>query len=167
MTMRSHWTPLVVLTILLGALGAGEVSAQATLSSEDEAAIADTVLALTEAFNAAWQEMDPEHILQFYNDDLQYYWMGTQMASLEAFEGALHAYILPRTQSYRTEMVAPRVRVLGPDVAVVGFLSRGEVVRRTGETEPIEGAVTLIFARQEGEWKIVHVHESGAAPDEE
>lgn len=159
---------LFIVHVLLGAaIGAGEASAQSTSSPEEEKAITDTALTLTEVFNEAWQEMDPERILTFYSDDLQYYRMGTHTSSRAAFEHALDTFILPRTESYRVEVVDPRVRVMGPDAAVVGFVSRGEVVRRTGETESVEGAFTLVYERRHGEWKIVHVHESSAAPDEE
>lgn len=154
----------IVVLLLAAPLGVGAQETSAQLSARQEAAIADTILDLTERFNAAWHRLDPDEILDFYGDDLQYYWMGTRIPSREVFARVLREDILPRTRSYSTAVVAPGVQVLGPDAAAVGFTARGEAERTTGERTPVEVAVSLTFARRDGGWKSCTCTSPGECP---
>ena len=124
---------------------------------EGEVAPADTVLALAEEWLDAWNELDADRMLQFYDEDLLYYWRGRPM-TYEQFKGALYEFIIPN-ESYSIEIVDPHVQVLGTDAAVVAFNWRDKA--DSGEDiPPLTGGASLIFELRGEQWKIAHIHES-------
>jgi uncharacterized protein (TIGR02246 family) len=125
--------------------------------TETEVALADTVLTLAREWLDAWNELDADRMLQFYDEDLLYYWRGRPM-TYEQFEAAVYEHIIPN-ESYSIEMTNPHVQVLGADAAVVAFNWRDKADPRN-EAQAPRAAVSLIFERRGGEWKIAHIHES-------
>jgi calcium/calmodulin-dependent protein kinase (CaM kinase) II len=63
-----------------------------------------------------------------------------------------------------TTLVAPRVRLLGNDAAVVGYVRL--IQKLDAEGSPVTTAVeeTRVWHRIQGEWKHVHFHRSEPAP---
>lgn len=95
MNTRTNRVLVSIAAVLFGALGGNGAAAQETPThSRGAAETADTVLALAEEWLDAWNSLDPERMLQFYDEDLLYYWQGRPM-TLEQFEQALHEYIIP------------------------------------------------------------------------
>lgn len=153
--------------LLLGCTGSGRASAQPTrLDAEQEAALADTILAVTERYNAAWEALSAEGILAFHPDDLRYYYRGSGgISSKVVFDRVLREEILPFMRSWSMEVIDPDVEVLGPDAAVVSFVMDTEVVDASGQADDYgSGALTYVFERRDGEWQIVLMHESAAVP---
>lgn len=125
-----------------------------------EAGVADTLLSLTRKYEDAWETLDAEAILAFHPEDLLYYWRGRLTPSRDAFAQVLREQILPAAgEGYATETIDPRVQTLGPDAGVVSSRFRSE------GSEEVEGAVSLVYERRNGTWKIVHVHESAATSE--
>jgi uncharacterized protein (TIGR02246 family) len=123
-----------------------------------EAALGDALLVLAGEWTAAWNAMDPERMLRLHADDGLFYWPFGRDTARE-FEEVLSSKIIPNVR-YSIEMIEPHVRLLGPDAGIVSFrLHGGEISVRSGETRPYASAVSLVFQRRGGEWKIVHIHE--------
>lgn len=156
--------PLTLSTMVLTCcIAAGCVSTtRPRLTAEQEAAISNTVLSLTEAYNAAWEGLRAGPILQFHGDDFQYYWFDQRVS--DDFEEVLRTEWLAGIEEYSIEMIDPQVKVLGADAAVVSFQF---VDRETtdGSVQESSGALGYIFERQAGEWKIVRIHHSGSVPE--
>jgi uncharacterized protein (TIGR02246 family) len=58
-------------------------------------------------------------------------------------------------------VLASRVRVLSPDVAIVIAVSEGTYTDKAGWTsDPVGMGHTLVLVRESGEWKIRHAHQS-------
>ena len=54
-----------------------------------------------------------------------------------------------------------RVRILGPDAALVMAVGEGTFTDQAGWTsEPVGIAVTVVFARENGTWRVRHAHQS-------
>jgi uncharacterized protein (TIGR02246 family) len=54
-----------------------------------------------------------------------------------------------------------RVRVLSPDVAIVIATSEGTYTDKAGWTsEPVGMGYTIVFVREDGEWRARHAHQS-------
>ena len=54
-----------------------------------------------------------------------------------------------------------RIRLLSPDVAVLTAVSEGTYTDKAGWTsEPVGMGHTIIFVRENGEWRARHVHQS-------
>lgn len=129
-----------------------------TLTAEHEAALADTLLAVAEEWNAAWAELDPEPYLAHYGDEARFYYQGAELD--RAALGEVVREEMAGIERWSTELVDPRVEVLGPDAGVVSFRYEGEWEDTDGETRDIEAALTLVFERRDGEWTVVQAHES-------
>ena len=58
-------------------------------------------------------------------------------------------------------VLASRVRVLSPDVAIVIAVSEGTYTDKAGWTsDPVGMGHTLVLVRESGEWRIRHAHQS-------
>lgn len=54
-----------------------------------------------------------------------------------------------------------RVRLLGPGVAVLMFVGEGTYTDKAGWTSPPVGiGTTLVFVREDGQWRVRHAHQS-------
>ena len=136
---------------LAGALLLGCAPSHPAPPEADEEAIASTVLGLTEAYLDAWESLDKDRILSFHSEDIRYYWLGKgAINSNQAFERLLDE-ILPGIKSWSVNVREPHVEVLGPDAAVVSFLTDA-------------GASTYVFERRNAQWKIINIHESEPLP---
>jgi uncharacterized protein (TIGR02246 family) len=161
-TREIHTIAVVVTFGVLGLLpplmSACAPAPPARLGPQREAALGDTLLVLAGEWTAAWNAMDPERMLRLHAGDGLFYWPFGRDTAAE-FEETLHREIIPNVR-YSLEMLEPHVRVLGPDAGIVSFhLRGGEIAVRSGETRPYASAVSLVFHRRGGEWKIVHIHE--------
>ena len=64
-------------------------------------------------------------------------------------------------QSQHQDVVEKRVRILSPDVALVLAIGEGTYTDNAGWTsEPVGIGTTLVFVRENGQWRIRHAHQS-------
>jgi calcium/calmodulin-dependent protein kinase (CaM kinase) II len=76
---------------------------------------------------------------------------------------AFHKYYfdLPATGGTRnTTLVAPHVRMLGSDAAVVSYVRLIQVTSASGQSETVAFEETRVWQRINGRWKHVHFHRS-------
>ncbi len=129
--------------------------------------VAETILSLTNKYNAVWETLEWERIAPFHSNDIRYYWRGVLASSSQAeFKRHFHEDILTEIQGYSATTVDPHVQALGSDAGVVSFEFRGQVVTPDGKTHDYSGAMSYVFERREGDWKIVLIHESAPVPEQ-
>ena len=64
-------------------------------------------------------------------------------------------------QSQQQNVLEKRVRLLSPDVAVVMAVGEGTYTDNAGWTsEPVGIGTTIVFVREDGQWRIRHAHQS-------
>lgn len=64
-------------------------------------------------------------------------------------------------ESQEMELIEKRVRILSPDVAIVLAISEGNYTDKDGWTsEPIRIGQTIVFVRENGQWRARHAHQS-------
>ena len=64
-------------------------------------------------------------------------------------------------KSQQQTVIEKRVRLLTPDVAVVMAVSEGTYTDRANWTSPPVGiGTTIVFVREQGQWRARHVHQS-------
>lgn len=162
---------LVAVLIITGmAADARATSAQGGAGAET--ALADSLLMIARGFGAAFGDLSWERMNGFLADDFHYYRMGERIASSRTeFEHIFRQFILPTTRGYSAELPGEEaardeeradVAIFGRTAAVISFEFAGAETKVSGEVESIAGAVSYVLARRDGEWKIVHMHESGA-----
>ena len=126
-------------------------------------AIADTIRALSEDYNAAWEELSVARIIDFHGAGFEYYWFDRKIT--DEFAELVGNVWLSDTQEYSIEMFEPSVEVLGQDAAVISFSFRDRQVFVSGEVATTQGLLSYVFERRDGGWKIVRVHHSGPVPE--
>lgn len=155
---------LITLVVAGGMLAGCAPADSGQMTPQQEAALEDTLLSLTEEVDAAFRALDPEPYLDLYSDDVHFYYRGSHLPR-EKFEKVVRQEMAVFDR-FSTEMINPQVEVLGPDAGVVSFRYRGEVVDTAGATQDISAAVTVVFERRGGEWTAVQAHESFPPPEE-
>lgn len=139
-------------------LGCEDEQHSTQLTPEQESAIADSIQSLTEDVLVAWEELNPEPYLDYYSDDLHFYYQGSDLTR-DKFEEVVRRE-MAAYQEFTTELSDPQVEVLGPDAAVVSFKYKGTAVDTTGNQKSLNAAFSVIFERRNDEWKIIQAHES-------
>lgn len=158
-TVRASVPRLLRIGLLVGIIGAGcGPGGRGHMDAEREAAIADTLLSLTRQVDTAFTQLEPGPYLRYYSEDAHFYYRGTHLPK-KKFETVVRKE-MAAFERYSTEILAPRVEVLGPNGGVVSFRYRGQVADTTGNARSVSAAVTLVFERRNGEWKVVQAHES-------
>jgi len=141
-------------------------SSSEELTAAQEAEIAETLLSITETYNAVWEELDLERISEYHADDFTYYRRGVvQSASQTEFERAYHDDVATQITAYWADATDTWVEVLGPNSGIVAFVFRGGVETPDGGEFDYDGALTYVYEQRDDEWKIVHIHESAYLPE--
>lgn len=157
---------IVLLTaVLLGSVAIGCAPADTgQMTAEREAALADTLRALTHQVDSAFTALEPGPYLALYSEDTHFYYDGAHLPR-KKFEAIVRKE-MAAFESFSTTMMEPQVEVLGPDAGVVSFRYQGEAVDTAGNAQEMTAAVTTVFERRGGEWKVVQAHESFPPPEQ-
>jgi uncharacterized protein (TIGR02246 family) len=154
----------LLLLVLVGACQPGA----SELTDEERTAIADTVRQLTVRLIDTWDiPMDPDLFFSLLSDDARWGFNGEfELASSDtsltrAFMAELASGLTEADQNLENMAV----RVLGPDAAVVGGILRYTEVDTAGVAGDGTQAITIIWERVAGQWKVVWGHESDPPPD--
>lgn len=164
--MHKIRVPSLIGVLLICGFAVGCTSPQSdSLDAEQEAAIADTLLSVTEAYNDVWQQLDYEQIVAYHADDFTYYRRGVvDTASQADFEQSFHDNVATQITAYWSAATDVSVKVLGRDAGIVAFVFRGGVETPDGARHDYDGALTYVYERRGDKWQIVHIHESAYDP---
>ena len=165
-TARTTTWPLSASLLFVAAAVSCTDPSPRPMDADRETSIADTLLAITEAYNAAWEALDLGRLSAYHADDFTYYRQGVvQSASQAEFEKAYHDDVATQITGYWADASDMWVEVLGPDAGLVAFVFRGGVQTPDGAKWDYDGALTYAYERRDDEWRIVHIHESAFRPE--
>jgi ketosteroid isomerase-like protein len=133
------------------------------LTAEREAALADTLRSVLQDFNDAFFALEPGPYLDYFPEDFHFYGRADYMTRTEYGEGIRE--LMGGDRDWSGDVRDVRVEVLGPDAGTASYTWRATVVDTAGNEEEHAGAVTVVFERREGEWRVVRAHESQSTPD--
>lgn len=142
-------------------------TARGAATSIDAAQSADlsaTLLGLTHDWVQTWNERNLERMQQLHGRGMLYGYGDTFMTGETLIEVLRRENFWGLTYSLRATNL--HVRILSTEAALVSFLLVGREIRGDS-ARPYSALFTLVFQRQEGEWKIVHIHDGerpAAAP---
>jgi uncharacterized protein (TIGR02246 family) len=113
---------------------------------------------------AAAAAIDAEGVLSASTRDDTFTFI-TADRMLKGYDEALAAfrktYALLQGQTH--QIIERRIRVLSPDVVLVSAFSEGTYTDKAGFTFPPVGlGSTAVFVRRNGEWRVIHYHQSVA-----
>jgi hypothetical protein len=124
--------------------------------------IVEEILAITEKYNQTWETINMLKVADFHSDSSFRYYrnMKLSVGSNEEFK-KLYPQILKGTKSFKMKVENPVVQVLAKEAALIGFTALGELITVDNKVLDIgTGAYTYVWKKINGQWKIVHIHES-------
>jgi uncharacterized protein (TIGR02246 family) len=126
--------------------------------------IVAAVTAILDKAVAAAAATDAEGVLAASTRDDSFTFI-TADRMLKGYDEALAAfrttYALLQSQTH--QIIERRIRVLSPDVVLVSVVSEGTYTDKAGFTFPPVGlGSTAVFVRRNGEWRVIHYHQSVA-----
>lgn len=112
--------------------------------------------------NERWENLEPGPYLDLLSDSVQVYLRGARYGPDE-YEKVVRS-MMPAYEAYAIEVGDIHVDVLGREAVVVSYPHMVRAVDTTGTSETFQAALTSVVHRQNGEWKVVQMHESRARP---
>ena len=149
--------------VALMVVSAGLLSAcQApTFDPEDPAIIAAIDAQLQKAMEGA-AAVDADRVLEIAEGEgeLTFITGDVMLSGLDTIR-ARFAETYAGLASQQQTALEKRVRILGPDVALVMVVLEGTYTDKAGWTsEPVGIGTTLVFVREDGVWRARHAHQS-------
>lgn len=157
-TRWSLWVGVAALILGTGATGCAEQGpAGADLTSQQEAALADTIATVNQNLVTVWSELEPEAYLELVSDDVLFSFH--RWFEGESYREAVRQFMAAH-RSNPIEITDSEVEVLGPEAGVVTGSYSSQAVDTAGQSETLNGAFTFVYERRDGEWLLVRGHES-------
>jgi uncharacterized protein (TIGR02246 family) len=152
------------LSLLAALVTAVACGAQPAAVNPNDAEIVAAVEAILDKAVAAAAATDAEGVLAASTrDDTFTFITGDTM--LTGYDEALAAFrqTYALLQKQTNQIIEKRTRVLSPDVILVSAISEGTYTDKAGFTSPPVGlASTAVFVRRNGDWRVIHYHQSVA-----
>jgi uncharacterized protein (TIGR02246 family) len=134
-----------------------------TVNPDDPEIVAAVEAALDQAVAAA-QRADAEGVLSASTRDDAFTFI-TGDVMFTGYDEALAAFrqTYALLQGQTNDIIQKRTRVLAPEVVLVSAVSEGTYTDKAGFTSPPVGlGSTAVFVRRNGEWRVIHYHQSVA-----
>jgi uncharacterized protein (TIGR02246 family) len=150
--------------VLAAPVMAAACRSQPVVANLNDSEIVATVQAILDKTAAAADAADAEGVLSASTKDDTFTFI-TDDVMLTGYDEALAAfrttYALLQKQS--SQIIEKRIRVLSPDVVLVSAVSEGTYTDKAGFTSPPVGlGSTAVFVRRNGDWRVIHFHQSVA-----
>ena len=147
----------VILVILIFAFNSPSSSGQDSMMK-----IASDIMSLTSDYNLAWESLDMDSVATFHSEDFIYYWRGVLSVSNNKEFLEEYRKIMSDAAEWSMDYDNLQVQVLDENNAVIGFdVTDTRFILKDGtEYEYGIGAMSYFWHRRDGEWKLVHIHES-------
>lgn len=155
---------LCALALMLLGPAACSPASETPPSEPDWAAIEDSVLALEESMNAGIDSLDCRTGLVALGErEPIFVFNGRVVRTASAFREGCEQVVAPRTGAvWDVETITPNA--LSEDVVYVVREGTYTVNYKERETGTSYMVMTTIWHRQEGGWRMVHLHESSRSP---
>lgn len=124
--------------------------------------IVEEIHAITQEYNQTWETINMLKVAEFHSDSSFRYYrnMKLSVGSNREFK-QVYPQILKETKSFKIKVENPVVQVLTKDAALIGFTAVAELITLDNKVLDIgTGAYTYVWKKIDGQWKIVHIHES-------
>jgi ketosteroid isomerase-like protein len=157
--MRANFVVAALLLVLLGCTP--QQSDQLTLQQKDQ--IKSEVKEIRDSAFARFQRLDAEGAMQYYWDSSDFIALNPD-GSRSDFQTMKKEHIDLFSSFVSLEIVFTRedFMVLSKDIAIAELALKAEVALKSGDKMVFDpDAVTLVFQKIAGQWKIIRSHESG------
>lgn len=131
-------------------------------SENETQQIISEILTVTDRYNKTWETVNMLKVAEFHSDSSFRYYRNMELSvgNNEEFR-KIYPQILKGTKSFKIQILNPVVQVLSFDSALIGFTAVAELITQDNKVLDIgTGAYTYVWKKLDGQWKIVHIHES-------
>lgn len=131
-------------------------------SENETQQIISEILTVTDRYNKTWETVNMLKVAEFHSDSSFRYYRNMELSvgNNEEFR-KMYPQILKGTKSFKIQILNPVVQVLSLDAALIGFTAVAELITQDNKILDIgTGAYTYVWKKIDGQWKIVHIHES-------
>jgi ketosteroid isomerase-like protein len=121
------------------------------------------VMAVTDSIISKWAALDAEGALQYYSDSPDWVWFGPGGTGydFQAFK-KLWREVNQSTAMTKVTTVREQFTVISRDVVICAWEGKDENTLKTGDRLTYDPhAITFLFKRMGGQWKVTYTHESG------
>lgn len=124
--------------------------------------ISDKIIAMTNAYHQTWESVNMDSVARFHDDNIRYYWHGLKAASSNEEFLKVFKEWMSTTKVWEMEVENYDVQVLSENIAIIGYNTKNTTTILTnGEKYDYgNGALSYVWRKKKGEWKIIHIHES-------
>jgi uncharacterized protein (TIGR02246 family) len=161
--MLLHRSSKLISVLSVLALTVGCQSQPAAVNPNDPQIVA-AVNSVLDKVVAAAAAADADAVLASSTRDDAFTFI-TDDRMLTGYDEALAAFrtTYALLQKQTSQVIERRTRVLAPDVVLMWGVSEGTYTDKAGFTSPPVGlGSTAVFVRRDGEWRILHFHQSVA-----
>ena len=132
------------------------------IEKQSDADIEKKIIEMTDAYHQTWETVNMDSVATFHDEDIRYYWHGFKAASsnkefLEVFKEWMST-----TKVWKMEVENYDIQVLSENIAIIGYNTKSTTsILTNGESYDYgNGALSYVWRKKNGEWKIIHIHES-------
>lgn len=163
--MRRAFTFLIVFGVTAGCAPDDDPSAQDVLDGAARESVRQEVSALTDSAFSAAASLEIEGFLR-YLEDRPHADFGRIVSTGDIRSRYSQAYATLEDLSF--DRTRTNIEVLSPDVAVVIAEGTAHPVPTEGPApeDPVAVAWTFVWHRVEGDWRVIHYHQSAIQPPE-
>jgi uncharacterized protein (TIGR02246 family) len=124
--------------------------------------IKEKIIEMTDAYHQTWETVNMDSVAKFHDDNIRYYWHGFKAASSNDEFIEVFKEWMSTTKVWKMEVENYDVQVLTDDIAIIGYNTKSTTTILTnGEYYDYgNGALSYIWRKKNGDWKIIHIHES-------
>jgi uncharacterized protein (TIGR02246 family) len=128
-----------------------------------QSVIQKQIIDITNEYNKTWETLNVEKVAEFHSDEsFLYWWHGGRASRSNDDFRKFFSELFPKMKSWTIKETSPfSVQVLNQDAAIVSFILDAESISQSGTiSNDGSGALTYVWNKMNGKWKIVHIHES-------
>jgi ketosteroid isomerase-like protein len=131
-------------------------------NDSDSSVVKQQIIAVTSDYNKAWETLNVEKIAEFHsNQSFLYYWHGDLASKDNDHFRKLFPEILASTKEWSIKKTSePIIQVMNKNAAIISFTLEAESIGLDGTKSKEMGALTYVWNKIDGKWKIVHIHDS-------
>ena len=126
------------------------------------ATIKQQILDVTTEYNNVWSTLNVEKIAEYHSDEnFLYYWHGDLASKNNDQFRELFPEILATLKEWSIKKTSePVVQIINKNAAIISFTLEAESILLDGKKLIDKGALTYVWNRINGKWKIIHIHDS-------
>lgn len=159
--MRTLMICAIFTLVLLGCNRGGHHEEQMQITPEETEAVKSEIKALMAVVIEGLETNDPDKLFRDFwrSDSASFYLNGMAMQGYDEIIGGFSQGMESR-QNTKITLTSEEIMVLSPEVAMHLAEFTNDMIMENDSIVALKGYWSAVFKKIDGQWKVVHVHES-------